>query len=96
MNGNSVQHLSIVLQWIKDEKHFGIVRPADGEFYVLSNKTLTNIDNWTYTSGGILQNDLLSSLKMKNPNIIIYNFCLYGSGPASSRMQQTVQLCSGF
>ena len=71
MNGNSVQHLSIVLQWIKDEKHFGIVRPADGEFYVLSNKTLTNIDNWTYTSGGILQNDLLTSLRMKNPNIYI-------------------------
>lgn len=71
MNGNSIQHLSTVLQWIKDEKHFGIVRPADGEFYVLSNRTLTNIDNWTFTSGSILQNDLLTSLKMKNPNVYV-------------------------
>jgi hypothetical protein len=71
MKGNSIQHLSTVLQWIKDEKHFGIVRPADGEFYVLSNRTLTNIDNWTFTSGSILQNDLVTSLKMKNPNVYI-------------------------
>ena len=66
MNGNSIQHLSTVLQWIKDEKHFGIVRPGDGEFYVISDITITVSDNWTYTSGGILKNDLLTSLKMKN------------------------------
>ena len=71
MNGNSIQHLSTVLQWIKDEKHFGIVRPADGEFYVLSNRTLTNIDNWTFTSGDILHDDLVTSLKKQNPNVYI-------------------------
>ena len=51
MNGNSIQHLSIVLQWIKEEKNFAVVRPADGEIYILSNSTLTNIDNWTFKSG---------------------------------------------
>jgi hypothetical protein len=71
MKGNSIQHLSSVLQWINDEKHFGIVRPADGEFYVLSNRTLTNIDNWTFTCGDILRDDLLTSLKKQNPNIYI-------------------------
>lgn len=71
MNGNSIQHLSIVLQWIKEEKHFGIVRPADGEFYILSNSTLTNIDNWTFNSGDILQMDLFISLTKQNPNIYV-------------------------
>lgn len=71
MNGNSIQHLSTLLQWINDEKHFGIVRPGDGEFYVISDITITVADNWTYTSGGILKNDLLTSLKMKNPNVYI-------------------------
>jgi hypothetical protein len=71
MNGNSIQHLSIVLQWIREEKHFAIVRPADGEFYILSNSTLTNIDNWTFKSGDILQKDLLISLRKQNPNVYV-------------------------
>ena len=71
MNGNSIVHLEYFLQMIRDGKHFGIIRPSDGEYHVISNTTLTNVDNWTFTSGGALQKDLLEAVKLNRPNLYI-------------------------
>lgn len=48
---------------------FALVRPADGEYQVLQNTTLTNIDNWTFKSNGKLcttLNDALNLASQKN------------------------------
>lgn len=71
MEGNSENHLQIVIKWISEGKHFGVIRPSDGEFRVLCNDTLTNIDNWTFTSGGTLQADLFQAIQTNLPNLYI-------------------------
>jgi len=62
MNGNSVEHLNYFLNKIKKNEHFGLIRPADGELQILQNNTLTNIDNWTFKSNGILRNHLFNAI----------------------------------
>ncbi len=71
MNGNSPAHLEYFLQMIRDGKHFGIIRPSDGEYHVISNTSLTNVDNWTFTAGGALQKDLLEAVKSNQTNLYI-------------------------
>jgi hypothetical protein len=43
---------------------FAIIRPADGEYHVLQNETLTNCDNWTFQSGGKLYSDLYKAIEL--------------------------------
>lgn len=71
LTGNSHNHLLFFLQKILDKTPFGIVRPADGEFQVLCDNTLTNCDNWTYKKGGRLRNDMFTSLSKQMPNLYI-------------------------
>jgi len=56
---NSVGHLSIFLNKLKNNEPFSIIRPADGEYQIMTGQHLTNCDNWTF-SGGCLQQDLLN------------------------------------
>jgi hypothetical protein len=56
------------LNKIKNGENFALSRFADGEFYVLENIPLTNIDNWTFRTGSILCQHLNDSLKMIQTN----------------------------
>ena len=47
---------------IMNKTPFALIRPADGEYHVLQNNTLTNIDNWTFTKDSRLSSDLKRSL----------------------------------
>ena len=49
---------------IRKRVPFAILRPADGEYAVLQNHTLTNIDNWTFRAGGRLQRDLEEAIDL--------------------------------
>jgi hypothetical protein len=49
---------------IIDKIPFALIRPADGEYHVLQNKTLTNIDNWTFTKDSRLSSDLNNALEI--------------------------------
>jgi len=49
---------------IRNMEPFALIRPADGEYYVLINKSLTNIDNWTFVSNSKLSKDLTDALHM--------------------------------
>jgi hypothetical protein len=69
--GNSKEHLLYFLQMILNKIPFGLVRPADGEFQVLCDNTLTNCDNWTYKNGGRLRIDMHNSLSKSIPNLYI-------------------------
>jgi len=72
--------LNYFLDKIRNKQPFALLRYADGEHAVLQNTTLTNCDNWTFTSGSILCTHLTDSLKNTRTNVY------YGiSGPSDSR-----------
>lgn len=75
MQGNSANHFEFFLTKLRKKEPFGLIRPADGEYLVLINKTLTNIDNWTFKSGGRLQNDLYTGVTANIPNLYIGISC---------------------
>ena len=62
MEGDSLEHCNYFIEKIKRNEHFGLIRPADGELQVLQNNTLTNIDNWTFKSNGILRTHLFNAI----------------------------------
>jgi hypothetical protein len=92
MEGNSEKHLQIVMNWINEGKHFGVIRPSDGEYHVLCNTTLTNIDNWTFTSGGTLQLDLLKAVQTNMPNLYIGIPCNHCNRQMYSVYQNNLQI----
>jgi hypothetical protein len=63
---NSVDYF---LNKITKKENFSLLRFADGEYYVLENIQLTNIDNWTFRSGSILYKHLNESLSLINTNV---------------------------
>ena len=71
LEGSMRDHLICILSKITSRTPFGLIRPSDGERAILLNKTLTNCDKWTFTEGGRLQEQLLSALQTKNPNLYI-------------------------
>jgi hypothetical protein len=54
----SSSDLTCFIDKIRNNIPFAVIRPADGEYHILNNSTLTNIDNWTFVSGGSLCKDL--------------------------------------
>lgn len=71
LHGNSKEHFSYFINKIQKGEHFGVIRPADGEFQVLCNNTLTNCDNWTFKSGGVLSQHLYSSVCTPMNNLYV-------------------------
>jgi hypothetical protein len=59
-SGNSIEHLNTILNFITNKIPFGIIRPGDGEYFIMIGKHLTTQDNWTF-NGGSLQNDLINT-----------------------------------
>lgn len=51
------------LQMIRERTPFAVIRPADGEYAILQNHTLTNIDDWSFQSGGRLSKDLDNAIR---------------------------------
>jgi len=49
---------------IKNVEPFSLIRPADGEFHILQNNSLTNIDNWTFIQNSKLHNDLTNAIHL--------------------------------
>ena len=70
-NGTMRMHLDILLKKITDGLPFGIIRPSDGERAIMRGETLTNCDNWTFTSGSSLQKHLLAAVQTVDPNLYI-------------------------
>jgi hypothetical protein len=92
MQGNSEAHLQQVIQMIQDEVPFSVIRPSDGEFHVLSNRTLTNIDKWTFQSGGLLQQDLMRAVCTSHPNLFIGIPCNHCSRQMCSIYKSVLQV----
>jgi hypothetical protein len=61
---NSVDDFEMFKEKILARKPFAVIRPADGEYRVLQNETLTNCDDWTFKTGGTLYNDLHQAIEL--------------------------------
>jgi len=71
LQGNMSEHFDQIIGKIKAKENFGLIRPSDGEYHILINKTLTNCDDWTFTSGDILCDQLRDAVQSKIPNLFI-------------------------
>jgi len=69
--GTMMDHLLLIIDKIKTKRSFGLIRPSDGEYKILSGETITNCDKWTFKNGGILQKQLEEAVSTKNPNLYI-------------------------
>ena len=67
----SKDHLDFFIDKIQKNHNFGLIRPADGEFNILCNNTLTNCDNWTFNSDDRIRMDLFNALHTKALNLYI-------------------------
>ncbi len=64
----SESDLAMFKERIRARKPFALIRPADGEYAVLQNATITNCDNWTFTANGKLHTDLWEAIKLAVKN----------------------------
>ena len=71
LQGTMAQHLEQILKKIESETPFGLIRPSDGEYKILKNETLTNLDAWTFKQGGKLREQLAEAIKTEDPNLYI-------------------------
>ena len=71
LKGDMRNHLLLIISKINNGECFGLIRPSDGEFLILENKTFTNCDNWTFNKGGLLREQLLESIQINNPKLYI-------------------------
>ena len=62
----SVTDFNYFLDKIRNNIAFALIRPADGEYHILQNNTLTNIDNWTFIQNGKLHNDLNNAIHLSS------------------------------
>lgn len=71
LTGTMKEHLDEICKKLKTLTPFALIRPSDGEYSILKGKSLTNCDNWTFKSGGILQRQLIKALKTVNSSLYI-------------------------
>jgi len=69
---NSIQHLDVFINFIKERKPFCLIRPCDGEYYVLIGRNFNNIDNWHFNGIGSLKDDLSNQLYIASKNSNTY------------------------
>ena len=69
--GSMAEHLEQIIGKIRAKRPFGLIRPSDGEYAILNNRTLTNCDAWTWRAGGALRSKLAHSIRITDPNLYI-------------------------
>lgn len=71
LQGTMAEHLDQIIAKITATLPFGLIRPSDGEHAILNNTTLTNCDHWTFTTGGRLQQQLMSAIQTTDQNLYV-------------------------
>jgi glycosyltransferase involved in cell wall biosynthesis len=69
--GSMAEHLDQIIRKIRSKRPFGLIRPSDGEYSILKDRTLTNCDAWTWKAGGVLSSQLAESIRTVDPNLYI-------------------------
>jgi len=71
LTGTMAEHLDAILKKIKTGTPFGLIRPSDGEYTILQNREITNIDSWTFKEDGKLRGLLMDAIQTVDPNLYI-------------------------
>ena len=58
-----IKDLDIIFNKILNKEQFCIIRPSDGEYYVLTKCKFTNIDDWYHDENNSVSNDLYNAVK---------------------------------
>ena len=69
--------IEFIFNKLKDKERFSFSKYADGEFAVLANKQITNIDNWTFdpVRHSYIRKQLISSFQFKATNYFVGVSC---------------------
>ena len=69
---DSRQHLQYFFTLLDNHTPFCLIRPSDGEYYVLIGRDFNNIDNWHFNGTGTLKDDLSKQLHIASANSNTY------------------------
>lgn len=69
--------IEFIFNKLKNKHKFSFSKYADGEFAILANQPITNVDNWTFNPNkhSVIRNELISSFKFKDPNYYVGVSC---------------------
>ena len=69
--------IEFIFNLLKSKQKFSFSKYADGEFAILANKKITNIDNWTFDPllHGEVRNELIRSFKFQDSNYYVGVSC---------------------
>jgi len=88
LSGNMNEHLQQIIEKINRGENFGLIRPGDGEFLIMQDKTFKaqGGDDWTNNSGNILGKHLSESLKIILPNLYVGIPCNECNNPLTPQL----------
>jgi hypothetical protein len=69
--------IEFIFNKLKAKEKFSFSKYADGEFAILADRRITNIDNWTYDPDkhSIIRNELIKSFQFKEPEYYVGVSC---------------------
>jgi len=69
--------IKFIFNRLKKKDKFSFSKYADGEFAILSNQKITNVDNWTYDpeKHQMMRDELISSFKFKDKDYYVGISC---------------------
>jgi hypothetical protein len=71
------EDIEFIFTKLKNKEKFSFSKYADGEFAILANQRITNIDNWTFdpTKHSEIRNELIRSFQFKDPEYYVGVSC---------------------
>lgn len=71
------EDIEFIFTKLKNKDKFSFSKYADGEFAILANQPITNIDNWTFNpeTHFKIRNELIKSFQFKDPNYYVGVSC---------------------
>jgi hypothetical protein len=70
--------IEFLFERLKNKEKFSFSKYADGEFAILANQNITNVDNWTFNKDkhSNIREELVKSFKFKDPNYYVGVSCV--------------------
>lgn len=71
------EDIEFIFTKLKNKEKFSFSKYADGEFAILANQPITNVDNWTFNpeTHFEIRNELIKSFQFKDPNYYVGVSC---------------------
>jgi len=69
--------IEFIFNKLKNKDKFSFSKYADGEFSILANRSITNVDKWTFNPDlhNEMRNELIKSFKFKDPDYYVGVSC---------------------